>query len=110
MRIKVEGRVDYQRIAQILGDLLARSPQGATVHGLNLYLTIRDERNQLVEFTDSQGQAIELLTYNEDRVQVPLRKNGRKAPPKRPQKPNLRVVGGKDTETRQAANSASQAA
>lgn len=70
MRVKVEGLVNFDQLTQIIQDLYRRSPPGATIVGLNLYLTIRDDNGRLVEFLNPQGQSIDVMIYQEDRVGV----------------------------------------
>lgn len=89
MRIKIEGRVTPERVGEVMRDLLARSPQNSDFTGVNLYFTIRDEKEQPVDFLNEEGHPLELITYRETRRQVPLRGN---PPPPRKSKPKLKVV------------------
>jgi hypothetical protein len=108
MRIKVEGRVDFDRVLRILKDLYVRSGEGSTIHGLNIYLNIRDADGQLVEFTGKDGNPIEIVTYTEDRVQVPLKNASNTRKPAKPkvQKPKLSVVKNNPAEKENSAKAA----
>lgn len=86
MRIKVEGLADFNRLAKVLQDLYQRSPLGAQIHGLNLYLTLLDGQGKRIEFLNPQGEPIDILVYPEERLRVPVQ------PPKEATHQDSRVV------------------
>jgi hypothetical protein len=89
MRIKVEGDATRERIISILDDLVSRTPDGATISGLNMYFTLRDHRGVLIDFLGHEGEPLDMVTYKEPRRQVPLHS---KPKPRKVKKPTLKVV------------------
>lgn len=71
MRVKIEGPCDIQRLEKCLQAALRHFATGdkdqdsPTMHGVNLYFTIRDQSGNQIELTDDQGNIMETLLFKD---------------------------------------------
>lgn len=77
MRLKLAGRSDIARISQVLQTLHDRLPKDTTWHGVNIYLTLKDEDGNEIELLGQDGQPIEGLVFSDpNKVKRQLKKPG----------------------------------
>lgn len=77
MRLKLEGQSDIARIGEALHKLLALQPDGVTWHGVNVYMTLKDESGEDVVL-EVDGEDLETIVFKSQAKRVAAKK---KAPP-----------------------------
>ena len=75
MRIKLEGKSNLERIELALTRLLELQPEGTSWHGVNIYLTLKDEAGEQIEL-EVEGEEIEMVAFPDPAKpkRVPARK------------------------------------
>jgi hypothetical protein len=81
MRVKIEGSCDLLRLEKCLQATLRhftindKAQDLLTLHGVNVYFTVRDENGQEIELTDDKDNILEFLVFKDpNKVQRKARK------------------------------------
>jgi hypothetical protein len=64
MRIKLAGRSDIPRIGEVLHQFVSGLPEGVSMHGVNIYITLKDEQGVEITVTED-GIPVEIIEYDD---------------------------------------------
>lgn len=77
VRLKLEGRSDISRIGETLHKLQEQLPEGTTWHGVNIYLTLKDENGNEIDLCGEDGRPVGGLSFRDPhKVKHLLKKQG----------------------------------
>ena len=62
MRIKLVGKSNVERIEMALARLIELQPEGTSWHGVNIYLTLKDESGEKIEL-GLNGEAVGMIAF-----------------------------------------------
>lgn len=62
MRIKLEGKSNVDRIQMALARLIELQPEGVSWHGVNIYLTLKDEVGEKIEL-GLNGEEVGMISF-----------------------------------------------